>query len=365
MTTARAALLFEPRSTVEIHDVDIPPLDDDEVLVRVAATGVCHSDLLPIEGQFTPSHWPIQLGHEGVGYVEAVGDRVARTKPGDRVVVSFVPSCGACWWCARGESHLCATHGTGLVHQRPRAFIDGDRPVYTAFGVATFAELTKLGETYVIPIESDLPDDQLALVSCSLATGVCAVLNTAAVRAGDSVAVVGLGGVGLAAVQGARLAGAETIVGIDPLPDRRAAAASLGATTVLDPFDGSPVKTTRLLTGGRGVDHAFEAAGRADAAALGYRLIRRGGKLVLLGAIPPHEAAAWTPADQTAAGKQVLGSVFGSAQVRRDFPMLVSLIEAGRLDVSSIISAHVPLNDINTALRGLQDGSGIRSVVVP
>ena len=230
--------------------------------------------------------------------------------------------------------------------------------------LGTFAEAMIVDERALVPVATDLPDEQLALIGCGVTTGVCAVFNTAAVTPGASVAVSGLGGVGQSVIQGARIAGAATIVAIDPVAMKRAAAIELGATHAVDPTATDAFEEVAALTGGRGVDYAFEASGHPAAAKQSYTLVRRGGTLVLVGLQPPDATPPWGMREQLLSGKRVVGSLYGGAQVRRDFPRLVRLVEAGLLDLGSMVTRRLTLDQVNEGLDLVESGEVIRSVMV-
>jgi S-(hydroxymethyl)glutathione dehydrogenase / alcohol dehydrogenase len=362
MTSARAAVLDAPRTQVRVENLTFLDLRPNEVLVRVTATGLCHSDLLTLDGTRPPPAWPLVLGHEGTGVVMETGTAVEALRSGDRVISTFAPVCGRCWWCVRGETHLCMNP----ERTRPvaRAQRENGSDVYRFAALGTFAEQMLVSEESLVKVETDLPAEQLALLGCGVTTGVCAALRTAGVVPGSSIAVLGLGGVGQAAIQGARIAGASTIVGIDPVAMKRSLAESLGATHTLDPSSTDVVAETRSLTGGRGVDYAFETSGRIDAVAAAYELVRRGGALVPIGVHPKDVSPPWKLTDQILSGKRVLGSLYGSAQVRRDIPLLVELAEVGRLDLDALVSRRITLDQVNEGLAAIESGEVIRSVIV-
>jgi S-(hydroxymethyl)glutathione dehydrogenase / alcohol dehydrogenase len=364
----RAAVMIGNDEPLVVEELQAGELGDHDVEVRVEASGVCHSDLALLGG-LMPA--PAVLGHEGAGTVVAVGRDVAHVRVGDRVVASFTPACGACWYCVRDMSQHCKRtfrYATTTRWHRP----DGT-PVLSASGLGTFADTLRAHEASVVPVCSDLPAEQLALVGCAVTTGVGAALNTAKVAPGDVVAVVGCGGVGQFVVQGARLAGAAAIVAVDPSPDKRAFATAVGATHTIDPGDGDSasgggggvVEELRALTGGRGVDVAFEVVGRPELVRLAFDATRRGGTTVIVG-MPALDAEvalpmfAWFNEE-----KRVVGCNYGSAQVRREFPRLVALAESGRLDIGAAVTRVRPLDEVNLALDDLRAGAVIRTVLRP
>lgn len=358
----RAAVFTGIGQPLEVLDLEPLAPGPSDVVVAVGASGVCHSDLSVHTGG-RPLPPPAVLGHEAAGTVVAVGADVRLVQPGDRVVTTFIPACGACFWCIRGESHLCAVAFD--VAGTPRATLPDGRQAVSYLGLGTFAEQTTVHEASVVKVSTDLPDEQLALLGCGVTTGIGAVLRTAEVRPGDAVAVLGCGGVGQAIVQAAVLAGAGRIIAIDPIEWKRAAALTAGATDQLDPTAEGTREAVLALTEGRGVDHAFEVTGLASVVSDALALTRRGGGVVVVG-MPRHDAQIAFPAMPFfAEGKRVLVAKYGGAQVRRDIPTAVALAEAGRLDLASLVSARLPIDGVNTALGAIADGEVIRSVLVP
>jgi len=357
----RAAIFTEQNGPFVVEDVT--PIDPGprDVVVRITASGVCHSDLSVITGAL-PMPPPAILGHEGTGVVEAIGAEVTSLRVGDRVIGSFIPVCGTCWHCQRNESHLC--ENTYTVMAAPRAHRHDGTPLMTMTGLGTFADMMTCHEMSLVKIETDLPDEQLALIGCGFTTGVGAALNTAQVRAGDTVAVIGCGGVGQSVIQGAKVAGAAQIIAIDPVALKRDTALRLGATHVVDPNEASAVDQVKALTGGRGVDYAFEVIGVPDLITQALDMARAGGAAVAVG-VPHFMDNITVPSfSLILSEKRLLGCVYGSARVRRDFPRLVSLVQAGRLDLGGMISRTMGLDDINEAFRAMKDGEVIRSVLV-
>jgi S-(hydroxymethyl)glutathione dehydrogenase / alcohol dehydrogenase len=356
----RAAVLTEFNAPLRIEEVAPDPVGPRQALVRIGASGLCHSDLLFWQG-YSPVEPPIVLGHEGAGVVEEVGPEVHAVAPGDRVVCTWMTACGACWFCRRGESRLCEE----LADQRgERRLTRGDgSAAVPMLGIGTFADHALVDERSLVKVQTDLPDEQLALIGCGVTTGVGAVLNTAAVCPGSSVAVLGCGGVGQSVVQGARIAGATRIVAIDTAPLKRETALALGATDAVDPGAADPVQAVRELTDGRGVDYAFEVAGVQATLTAAYELTRRGGTMVMV-AIQPAGEFSWTPFDAVRNEKRVLGCWYGSAEVRRDFPRLIALAAGGRLDVATMVTRRIALDDVNDGMAAIERGEVIRSVIV-
>jgi S-(hydroxymethyl)glutathione dehydrogenase / alcohol dehydrogenase len=358
----RAAVLVEPGRDLVIESLDPMPPGPRDVVVAVGATGVCHTDLSVRNGLFKGMVSGAMIGgHEGAGAVVEVGSQVSRVKAGDRVIASFRPACGICHSCVRDRSHLCDAHGAFLTTPRARR-ADGSTAIAMS-GIGTFSDLITCDEASVVPVETDLPDAHLALLGCGMTTGVGAALYTAGIEAGASAAVVGCGGVGQSVIQGAVVAGAARIIAVDPVESKRETALRLGATDAIDPADGPPEEQVRALTGGRGVDYAFDVVGAPEVVVSTYRMIGKGGMLVLVG-YGPMQAELRLPAfDLQAQEKIVKGCVAGSAQVRRDFQRFIDLIERGRLDTGSLVTQEIGLDGVNAAMSDMVEGKVIRSVI--
>jgi S-(hydroxymethyl)glutathione dehydrogenase / alcohol dehydrogenase len=357
----RAAILHELKAPLSVEEVEPIGLAPRDVLVSIEASGLCHSDLLfqVGAGRFPP---PMVLGHEGAGVVEEVGADVRSLRPGDRVICSWVTVCGECRLCLMGYAHLC--DGLADAWAEPKLRTAAGSEVRGMLGVGTFADGAVIDERALVKVESDLPAEQLALIGCGVTTGVGAALNTAAVAPGSTVAVFGCGGVGQSVVQGARIAGAARIVAVDPVELKRSMALQMGATDVVDPTEGDPAEQIRELTGGRGADYAFDAAGLEQTMGPAYESLRRGGTLVLVGIPHPKTRIPWPPVDQILTGKRVLGCLYGSSDVRRDFPRLLELAESGKLDLASMVSRTITLDNVNDGLEAIERGEVIRSVIV-
>jgi Zn-dependent alcohol dehydrogenase len=362
----RAALLEAPgKPAVLVDDVELAEPGPDQVRVRVSHCGLCHSDLSILDGVF-PAALPIVLGHEAAGVVDAVGRDVSELAPGDRVVLTPCPPCGRCPWCVRGEPALCAD----AIGIQTNTFPDGrtglsrdGAVVYRGLNVAAFAEYTVVSRNGAVKIADDVPLEVACVLGCAVQTGVGAVLNTAGVEEGASVLVMGLGGVGLSVVQGARVAGAARILVSDPVPERREAARRFGATDLFDPAEGDVVTWARDLTG-IGVDHAFDAVGHSDLVVAGFHAARNGGSIVCVGAPPVDQAIEIRPAALlTISEKKLLGCVLGSSHSLREIPRLLDLWRAGRLDLEGLVTARRPLAEINGAADDLRAGRGIRTVL--
>lgn len=362
----RGAVLPETGAPLEIAELDLAPPGPGEVLVRLGASGVCHSDLNAIDGT-AETRCPAVLGHEGAGVVEAVGPGTS-IAPGTHVALSWLPWCGSCEECLRDLPHLCRTvwtamgHG-GLLDGTPRLSRDGE-PVYHYSLLSTFADHAVVAERSCIPIADDVPLDVASLVGCAISTGVGAVWRTAGVRPGDRVCVIGCGGVGLSALLAAVAAGAEPVVAVDVSDAKLEAATSLGATAAVR-FAEDAETTAELVraeTGG-GVDFAIEATGRPEAATCAFLSCRARGTAVLVG-IPRADATAAFPALQIPRSeRRIIGSIYGSSKPERDFPPILALYRSGRLPLDRLISHRVPLEGVSEAFDLMRSGTALRVVL--
>ena len=363
----RAAVLPRTGVRVEVVDVDLAPPGPFEVLVRLGASGVCHSDLNAVDGT-AETRCPAVLGHEGAGVVEAVGDGVSSVGIGDHVTLSWMPSCGRCEECTRDLPHLCREawvamgHG-GLMDGTPRMSRDGE-PVYHYSFLSTFAEATVVPERCVVKIPSEVPFDVAALVGCAVATGVGAVWRTAGVRPGDRVAVFGCGGVGLSAVLGAVAVGAVPVVAVDLSEAKLATARDLGATGAVA-WRGSAEETAEAVRDAAdgGVDFAVEATGRPEAMLAAFLSTRPRGAVVLIG-ISRADAVLPLPAVTIPRmERRVLGSIYGSVRPERDFAAILRLHAAGRLPLDRLITHRLPLEGTQEALDLVRSGTAVRTVL--
>lgn len=349
-----------------ITTVDLAPPGAGEVLIKVAAAGLCHSDLSVINGD-RPRPMPMALGHEAAGIVQELGGGVTDLDVGDHVVVVFVPSCGHCGPCAEGRPALCepgaVANGAGTLLSGERRLTRDGAAVHHHLGCSVFAEYATVSRHSLVRIDREIPLDEAALFGCAVLTGVGAVVNTAQVKMGSSVAVVGLGGVGLAALIGAQAAGARQIVAVDLSEDKLAQARALGATHTVNAGTPDAAEAVRTATSG-GVDFAFEFAGAIRALELAYRVTRRGGTTVTAG-LPPPDARLPLPAVNLVAEERTLkGSYIGTCVPSRDIPRYIDLYRQGRLPVDKLLSGRLALDDINEAFDRLHDGRAVRQVVV-
>ncbi len=361
MTTTRAAVLRGVGSPFEVEEIELADPGPGDVRVRLAASGVCHSDLSVQTGAI-PFMFPTVLGHEGAGVVEAVGEAVTRVEPGDHVVLTWMPPCRGCYWCLAGQPMLCANGLTAALGGDYATTADGVRLV-RGLGTATFAEHTLVPEGEVIPIDPAVPLDLAALVGCALSTGVGAVWKTAEVPPGSSVAVVGCGGVGLSVIQGAKLAGAAQIVAVDRVPAKLDMAKAFGATAVVD-ASVDPVAGVQAATDGRGADYVFEVVGRPDTVKTAFAATRRGGTTVLVGAGSPSEQVSFSAMELFVDAKTIKGCVYGSTDPDRDFPVLVDMVRSGAIDAAGLVTRRIGLEELNDAFAAMEAGTVARSVVV-
>jgi S-(hydroxymethyl)glutathione dehydrogenase/alcohol dehydrogenase len=358
---ARAAVLHAVGDKeLDLRD-DVSAVDPGpaEVKVRIRATGVCHSDLSVMSGVL-PMSPPTVVGHEGAGEVVEVGDHVTSVRPGEHVVVNWTPDCGTCAECLRGEPYLCTTF-LADAFTTPRFRIGADTPAFGFAGVGTWAEEVVLPHQAVIKIDDDVPFEYAALLGCGIPTGVGAVFNTARVEPGSTVAVVGAGGVGLAVIQGARIAGASTILAIDPNEAKHPIAKRFGATHTATLENVDEVKG--LLTGG-GFDYTFEVVGKAAAITTAWRTTRRGGDVIVVGAGSATDAFEMSAFSLLFEGKSLKASLYGGSHLRRDVPRFVALWRAGSLDIENLITRRIRFEELNDAVRALTDGKVVRQVVL-
>jgi S-(hydroxymethyl)glutathione dehydrogenase / alcohol dehydrogenase len=363
----RAAVLTAPLQPLEVADLELDPPRRDEVLVRIAATGICRSDLSYVDGKW-PIPLPIVLGHEGAGTIEAVGEGVDRARVGERVVLTFSPACGACRFCLEGRANLCldaaAGLDTGMLRDgTTRLGWNGARVHHLAY-VSSFASHAVVPANGAIPIDPGLDLELACLLGCGVTTGVMSVTRRANVRPGDAVAIFACGGVGLSAVLGARLVSAHPIIAVDPVAEKRRLALSLGATHAVDPAEGDPVEQIRALVPA-GVDVAFEALGRPEIADQAFRSTRFGGVTVLIGQPPMGVKASFDVYDMTQFEHTVLGSNLGGAVPALHVPVLARLAVAGLLPLAPLVTHRFGLDSINEAIAMTASGDAGRVVVIP
>jgi Zn-dependent alcohol dehydrogenase len=357
----RAAVCYEFGQPLVIEDLVIDPPRDGEVRVRVAACGICHSDVHLIRGEWG-GEVPVVAGHEAAGIVAEVGPGVTRVTPGDPVVVSLLRSCGACFYCQTGSPYNC--EGVFALDTETRLHTRAGDPIRQGINTASFAEEVVVHETQLARVPDDFPLEGAALLACGVITGLGAVVNTAQVPPGSSVAVIGTGGVGLNAVQGAYLSGAYPIVAVDILDGKLEDARTFGATHGVNARRPDAIDAVREITGGRGADYVFVTVGSAEAAAQGLEMIRPEGTLTLVGMPPKDAAMSLTVFDAVARSVRILGSSMGSTRLSVDIPRLVELYGQDRLKLDELITARYPLEQINAAIESMERGEALRNVIV-
>ena len=344
---------------VIVDDVTAIGPGPGQVRIRIRAAGVCHTDLSGRDGGL-PSPLPAILGHEACGDVIETGDGVDDLAAGDRVIISWTPPCGRCKPCLRGEPVMCRTY-LREAYTSP-AFRRGDEPVFGLVGVGAFAEETVLPRSAAVKIGSDVPYEVGALIGCGVMTGVGAVINTAKVEPGATVLVIGCGGVGIAAIQGARLSGASVIVAVDPVEGKHEIAKRFGATHAVHPDRLDDLR--KELTGGEGFDYAFEVVGLPVTIRAARDAARRGGTVIVVGAGRPDATVEFNPFELFYDGKTLHGSLYGSADVRRDYHRLIGLCRAGLLDLEGMVTQRITLDQVDDALNALGRGDVIRQVIM-
>jgi S-(hydroxymethyl)glutathione dehydrogenase/alcohol dehydrogenase len=357
----RAAVVAWQGAEIEIHEIELPDPGAGQVRVRIAAAGICHSDLSLINGTLQPK-FPLVLGHEASGTISAVGAGVTRVAPGDRVVVNWAAPCRRCWFCLNGQPYLCRAV-EGVASLPGDATLGDGTQVNLALGIGAFAEEVLLPAEAVVPLADGVPLDVAALLGCAVLTGVGAVRNTARVRPGESVVVIGLGGVGLSAVIGARLAGAGPIIAVDVAKEKETLARVAGATHFI-PAGDTQSKQIRALTGGRGADHAIECAGRAATIRAAWGCTRRGGQVTVVGLGRKDDPLTFNALEIYHFARTLTVSVYGSGDADRDLPWLAEQITLGRLDLEPLVSHRIGLAGIGAAFERMQAGVGARSLLV-
>lgn len=365
----RAAVAWEAGKPLEIEEIDLEGPKAGEVLVRLVATGVCHTDAYTLSGKDPEGLFPAILGHEGGGIVEEVGPGVSSIQPGDRVIPLYVPECGECKFCTSGKTNLCqairVTQGRGLMPDGTSRFSKNGEPIYHYMGTSTFSEYTVLPEISVAKINAEAPLEKVCLLGCGITTGIGAALNTAKVEAGSTVVVFGLGGVGLSAIQGAVMAKAGRIIGVDINPDKFALAQQLGATDCINPNDyDQPIQQVIVELTDGGADYSFECVGNVELMRAALECCHKGwGESTIIGVAGAGEEISTRPF-QLVTGRVWRGSAFGGVKGRSQLPTYVEQYLAGDIQIDPYITQTLPLEDINTAFDLMHAGKSIRSVIV-
>jgi S-(hydroxymethyl)glutathione dehydrogenase/alcohol dehydrogenase len=358
--TVRAAVLRDIAAPLRVEEIALPAPGLGQVRLRMVATGVCHSDLSLARGTLVQAT-PAVLGHEGSARVMAVGEGVSGLRVDDAVLLNWAPGCRQCWWCGHAEPYLCPRAGDAAAS--PYARLDDGTALFASLGVAAFASETVVAESACIPVPKDVDLVDAALLGCAMLTGVGAVVHAAAVQPGDSVAVIGLGGVGLCAVQGARLAGAAPIIAVDRSPQKGELARRFGATDVLEPGDDLG-KRIRGLTGGRGVDHAIECVGSGQTIRTSWSVTRRGGQATVVGMGAKTDTVAFNALEMAHFARTLRGCMYGNSDPAADIPILLDHVKAGRLELGALVTSRITLDDVEPAFAEMRAGRGARSLIV-
>ena len=364
----KAAIAFEPAKPLVVDEIDLAGPKEGECLVRLVASGVCHTDAYTLSGRDPEGLFPAVLGHEGGGVVEEVGPGVRGLEPGDHVIPLYIPECRSCRFCLSGKTNLCGavreTQGRGLMPDGTSRLSFQGRPVHHYMGTSTFAEYTVVPEIALAKVRRDAPLDRICLLGCGITTGIGAVLHTARVEPGASVAVFGLGGVGLSAVQGAVLAGAERIIGVDTNPRKEALARQLGATDFVDPTQLDDVAGAIVEMTDGGVDYSFECIGNVEVMGEALACAHKGwGQSIIIGVAGAGEEIHARPF-LLVTGRSWRGSAFGGTRGRTQLPGFVDRYMKGRIKIDELVTETLPLEDVNRAFDRMHAGEVIRSVLV-
>jgi len=365
---SRAAVAFAAGEPLKIVEIDVEPPRKGEVLVKISHTGVCHTDAFTLSGDDPEGLFPCVLGHEGAGVVVEVGEGVASVKPGDHVIPLYTAECGECLFCKSGKTNLCtsvrATQGKGVMPDGTSRFSFEGKPVYHYMGCSTFSEYTVVAEVSLAKINPEANHEQVCLLGCGVTTGLGAVKNTAKVQEGDSVAVFGLGGIGLAVIQGAKRAKAGRIIAIDTNPDKFDKARDMGATDFVNPKDSDrPVQQVIVEMTGWGVDHSFECIGNVNVMRAALECAHRGwGQSVVIGVAGAGQEISTRPF-QLVTGRKWMGTAFGGVKGRSQLPGMVEEAMAGEIQLAPFVTHSLPLDGINEAFDLMHAGKSIRTVI--
>ncbi len=356
----KAAIFQEANKPLTIEDIDTIDPRANEIMVRTVCSGVCHSDLHFVDGLWALP-LPTVLGHEAAGIVERVGDQVTYVKPGDRVIMSFRPFCGSCYYCLGGRPNLCNDPNLGALSASRLSW--KGKPVLQFASVGSFGELMITTEGGVVKIPEEMPMAEAALIGCGVMTGVGAALYTAQVPGGATTAVIGCGGIGLNIIQGCQLAGAAQIIAIDVVPSKLELAQTFGATHTINAKETDVAAAVQELTGGEGVEYAFEAIGSVEQARVAFDLVRAGGTAVIVGMMPMTSEIS-VPGPAFLQEKKMIGCMYGSTRFREHMPKLVDLFLQGRLNLTGLVTRRLELEDVNEAFRAMKAGEVARSVIM-
>ncbi|MBC8751697.1 MULTISPECIES: S-(hydroxymethyl)glutathione dehydrogenase/class III alcohol dehydrogenase [Paraburkholderia] len=365
---SRAAVAFAPGQSLQIVEIDVEPPRKGEVLVRITHTGVCHTDAFTLSGDDPEGLFPVVLGHEGAGVVVEIGEGVTSVKPGDHVIPLYTAECGECLFCKSGKTNLCVavrdTQGKGVMPDGTTRFSYNGQPIYHYMGCSTFSEYTVVAQVSLARISPDANPEHVCLLGCGVTTGLGAVKNTAKVQEGDTVAVFGLGGIGLAVIQGAKLAKASRILAIDTNPSKFELARTFGATDFLNPNDfGKPIQQVIVDLTGWGVDHSFECIGNTNVMRAALESAHRGwGQSIVIGVAGAGQEISTRPF-QLVTGRRWLGTAFGGVKGRSELPGMVEDAMTGKINLGPFVTHPKPLPEINEAFDLMHEGKSIRTVI--
>jgi NDMA-dependent alcohol dehydrogenase len=362
----RTAVLYAPGEPIRVEEIELDPPKEHEVQVRMVAAGICHSDYHIVSGD-VPSYLPMALGHEGAGIVEEVGPLVTSVKPGDHVVLTFIPSCGTCRYCTSGHSNLCNKGASILMGPQ----LDGTFRMHSSTAdvgqmcvISTFSERTVVPDESVVKIEDYYPLNRAVLVGCGVPTGVGAVIHRAKIEPGSTVMVIGCGGIGMNVVQGAAIAGARMIIAVDKVDFKLEKAKEFGATHTINSTREDPVQISRDLTWGEGVDYAFEAIATPATIGQAYACTGKNGTVVVIGLTPATaESIPIPPLDLVLFQKSIMGTLYGDSQPRNDIPNLLKMYHAGKLKLDELVTRTYTLDQVNEAYADMLAGKNIRGVI--
>ena len=364
----KAAICWEPKAALEVEEIDLEGPKQGECLVRLAASGVCHTDAFTLSGEDPEGLFPVVLGHEGAGVVEEVGPGVSSLTVGDHVIPLYIPECRECKFCVSGRTNLCfklrETQGRGLMPDGTSRLSHKGKMLHHFMGTSTFAEYTVVPEIALAKIRTDAPLDKVCLFGCAVTTGIGAALYTAKVKPGSTVAVFGLGGVGLSVIQGAVIAGADRIIGVDTNPDKFALAGQLGATDFVNPREVDELTAAIVDMTDGGVDYSFECVGNVDLMAQALACTHRGwGEAIIIGVAGAGQKIHARPF-LLVTGRNWRGSAFGGVRGRTQLPQFVDRYMSGRIKLDEMVNATMPLEEINNAFEKMHKGEVIRSVLL-
>lgn len=365
---SRAAVAFAPNEPLKIVEIDVAPPQKGEVLVKITHTGVCHTDAFTLSGQDPEGLFPVVLGHEGAGVVVQIGEGVTSVEVGDHVIPLYTAECKECLFCKSGKTNLCtavrATQGKGVMPDGTSRFSYNGEPLYHYMGCSTFSEYTVVAEVSLAKINPEANPEQVCLLGCGVTTGIGAVHNTAKVQAGDTVAVFGLGGIGLAVVQAAKQANAGRIIAIDTNPDKFELAREFGATDCINPKNNEkPIQDVIVEMTGWGVDHSFECIGNVNVMRAALESAHRGwGQSIVIGVAGAGQEISTRPF-QLVTGRTWKGTAFGGVKGRSQLPMMVEDAMCGKINLAPFVTHTLPLEQINTAFELMHEGESIRTVI--